>query len=606
MEPGLGLEGSSRELVSIMNLQTPLDDQYDIFKNLFEQPWFQILILVAFCFLLFILGVGRWDLWDPDEPRYADVAKEMVTNSRDWILMHLNGRVYSDKPPLFFWLIALSSYLWGGFTSFAVRFPPAIFGTLTVLLTYVLGKNLYSSRTGLLSGLILATSIEFAYLATRANIDTTLTFFTTLSILSFSLWIQHRNRKTMDEPLGGLLFFGFYIGMTLATLAKGPVGFILPLLVSLIYLVVQKDWKGIKTMRLIPGMLLFLLIVLAWYLPAVSSGGMVYLRETLFKHTVDAYAKGWTHVNPFYFYFLNFPMDFLPWTLFLPGVVCVALSKRREGMSKEFLFLLVWFMSVFLFFSFSKGKRGLYILPLYPAASAMVGNFWDNYLSTANQNSKREAWVSLPIHVLAGLLLVMGTALYLIPVVAHFPIGHTSKMIGAILRGAQTGAKYLSYVPYTSYVPFIFLLLGSGMLFLIAQHLKHKTIVFLLIVVTVGSTFFYGTRFIFPEVDPYKSARFLSQEIRHAMKPEEQLAMYGGFAVGPYNFYTGIVPIVDIESAHEMQTFFRSSERVFCLIQNQQYEALKKKDLGIPLNLITRRKVGSKDILLVSNQPQAN
>jgi len=76
----------------------------------------------------------------------------------DWILMHLNGGVYGDKPPLFFWLIALSSYLWQGFTSFSVRFPSAVFGTLTVLLTFFLGKRLYSSRTGFFSGLVLATS----------------------------------------------------------------------------------------------------------------------------------------------------------------------------------------------------------------------------------------------------------------------------------------------------------------------------------------------------------------------------------------------------------------------------------------------------------------
>ncbi|MEI9477130.1 MAG: glycosyltransferase family 39 protein [Deltaproteobacteria bacterium] len=588
--------------MSMVSSQTVCGVECGKLKELFQKTWFQIMLLMGFCFVLFFLGVGHWDLWDPDEPRYADVAKEMVMNSGDWILMHLNGRIYGDKPPLFFWLIALSSYLWGGFTSFAVRFPPALCGTLTVLLTFFLGKNLYSSRTGLLSGLILATSIEFAYLSTRGNIDTTLTFFTTVSILCFLLWVQHRRKKTVGDPLGGFRFLGFYVGMALATLTKGPVGFIIPLLVSLIYLTVQKDWKGIKDMRLIRGMLLFLVIVLAWYVPAVVSGGKAYLQETLFKHTVDAYARGWTHVNPFYFYFLNFPADFLPWTLFLPGVIYVALSKRQEGIGKEFLFLLVWFVAIFLFFSFSKGKRELYILPLYPAASVMVGNFWDTYISNPKRDSKRDAWVSLPIYVLAGLLFFMGIILYLIPVVAHVSMDHTSKGVGAILKGAQRGANYLSYVPYGSYAPFIFLLPGAGVLFFLSQRLRLRAIVFLLIVVTVGFSFFYGTRFIFPKVDPYKSARFLSQEILQAMKPGEKLAMYGGFAVGPYNFYTGIVPIVDIESDEAMATFFRSEERVFCLIRNHEYEALKKKDPGIPLHLVTQRMVGSKNILLVSNQ----
>jgi hypothetical protein len=525
-----------------------------------------------------------------------------MVNGGDWILMHLNGKIYSDKPPLFFWLIGLSSYLWGGFTSFAVRFPPALLGALTVLLTFFLGKNLYSPRTGLLSGLILATNFEFAYLSTRANIDTTLTFFTTASILCFLLWVQRRKKQTADDPMGGLHFFGFYIGMALATLAKGPVGFIIPLLVSLIYLILQKDWKGIRKMRLVPGILLFLVIVLSWYLPAVISGGKAYLQETLFKHTVDAYAKGWTHVQPFYYYFLNFPLDFLPWTLFLPALIYFAISNRKEGTGREFLFLLVWFVSIFLFFSFSKGKRPIYLLPLYPAASLMVGNFWDNYSSSLNHDSKKDVWVSLPVFLIVILFFVTGIGLFSIPVVAHFSLDHTSKLVGAILKGAQKGEMYLSYVSYKSYAPLIFLLLALGILLLLAQRLKRRSTVFVLIVLTIGVTFFYSTRLIFPKVDPYKSARFLSQEIQQSMKPGDKLAMYGGFAIGPYNFYTGIVPIVDIESDEEMVTLFRSKEKVFCLIQHHEYEALKNKDLGIPLHLITRRKVGSKDIVLASNQ----
>jgi hypothetical protein len=86
------------------------------------------------------------------------------------------------------------------------------------------------------------------------------------------------------------------------------------------------------------------------------------------------------------------------------------------------------------------------------------------------------------------------------------------------------------------------------------------------------------------------------------MKPRNKLGMNGGFAIGPHHFYTGIVPIVDIESDDEMITFPRSKGRVLCLVQNYDYVTMKKKDLDIPLNLITPRQVGSKDIILMSNQ----
>ncbi len=228
-----------------------------------------------------MVGAGRWDLWNPDEPRYAQVAKEMVAGG-DWVLMHVNGETYVDKPPLFFWLIALSSFLWQGFTSFSARFPSALMSTLTVLVTFSLGRKLFSTRTGFLSALVLATSFEFAYLSTRANIDATLTFFTTASLLVFLHWYRHDKMETgRENDKRSLSIYGFYAGMALATLSKGPVGFILPLLVSLLYLLFQRDWVAMKRMRLLTGMILCLGMILSWYLPAVLKGGQSFINETL-------------------------------------------------------------------------------------------------------------------------------------------------------------------------------------------------------------------------------------------------------------------------------------------------------------------------------------
>ncbi len=256
-------------------------------SEIYKRQWLSIVIILGLCFVLYFLNIGRWDLWNPDEPRYAQISREMV-NRGNWILLHLNGKVYGDKPPLFFWLIALSSFVWGEFTSFSVRFPSALFGTLTVLITFFMGKKLFNSRTGFLSGLILATCFEFTYLSTRANIDATLTFFTTLSLFCFLHWYKN-SKQGKDKQV--LFIYGFYISMVFATLAKGPVGFIIPLLVSLIYFIVEKDWSGIKEMKLLPEMLLFTALVMCWYFLAVMLGGKAFLKETLFKHTVDAYAK---------------------------------------------------------------------------------------------------------------------------------------------------------------------------------------------------------------------------------------------------------------------------------------------------------------------------
>jgi hypothetical protein len=196
--------------------------------------------------------------------------------------------------------------------------------------------------------------------------------------------------------------------------------------------------------------------------------------------------------------------------------------------------------------------------------------------------------------------------LYAVPAVANFSVGpSTPKMMKMVISGAGLGAKYLSYVPRWSVIPFIFLLVGSSILLSLAHRLKYKTLVFILLVTTVGIGFFYATRVIFPLVNPYKSARFISQEVVQTMKPGEKLVIYGdiGSAVtAQFNFYSGIVPILEIEDEKEIIDLFHSKEKVFCLFKYRDYERLSMKYTGVPLHLITRRSVGNRDMALVSNR----
>ncbi len=546
-------------------------------STLWNRPSGQVGILLVFCFVLFFLNLGQWDLWNPDEPRYAQVSREMV-NGGDWVLMHFNGQIYGDKPPLFFWLIAFSSFLWQGFSSFSVRFPSALFGTLSVLLTFLIGKRLYFSRTGFLSGLILATSLEFAYLSTRANIDATLTFFTTFSLLCFLQWYGGADPHSLGarEDKKDFVIYGFYIGMALATLAKGPVGFVLPLLVVLVYLAVQKDWNGIKKMRLILGLILFIFIVFAWYLPALLKGGREYFNETILLHTVDRFAKGSSHIRPFYYYLYNFPGDYLPWVFFLPAAIAYGLSGRKTGVKKEFLFLFVWFVVIFVFFSFSKGKRGLYLLPLFPAVSLMVGKWWDDFLS-ASMNHFNDRWFSIPLWIFSGLLLGLGAGIPWI-----------------VLR------KFPSYLSYS--LPIAFLFVGGGIALFILYRLRHRAAIFFLIVGIMGGGFFYTQRVVFPIINPYKSARFISQEITSRIQPGEKLAIYGDFVIAPYSYYTGMIPILEIEKRDELIRFLQSGERVFCLLKFRDYAQFQTMEDRPRVELIARRNVGGDDMVLISNR----
>ena len=536
------------------------------FSMEYPQKWVQGLVLFGFCFVLFFVNLGQWDLWNPDEPRYAQVAKELVTGG-DWILMHVNQQLYGDKPPLFFWAVGLSSFLLNGFSSFSVRFPSALFGTLTVLLTFFLGRKLFCSRTGFLSGFILATNVEFHYLATRANIDTTLTFFTTAALICFFHWYGQRKR---------LSIYGFYVAMAFATLTKGPVGFVLPLLVALVYLGILREWESIRKMRLFTGLLLLLGIVLCWYLPAVLKGGREYLDYTIFRQTIDRYSEGWSHAQSFIYYFYIFPTDFLPWTLFLPAGFIHLFREIKNEKRKEFLFLLVWFSVIFVFFTLSKGKRELYLAPLYPAASVIIGKLWFDFMSTPMERLRRE-WISVPLYVLMAGALVGGLALPWV-----------------------LGAKLPSYQVYGFPVTFI-MVGGSIALFLCWRKRRHGA-VFSLIVAIMSAGLFYMLGVVYPLVNPYKSARYLSQEIVSRIKPGERLGYLGTNMTAPFNFYTGIVPIVELDKKEDLDRFLQSPERVYCLLRYKELVSLQKRPESPKVEVVVRRGVGSRDMVLISNR----
>jgi 4-amino-4-deoxy-L-arabinose transferase-like glycosyltransferase len=374
----------------------------------------------------------------------------------------------------------------------------------------------------------------------------------------------------------GLAFYGYYGGMAMATLAKGPVGFILPLAITLLFLSVQKEWKGIKKMRLLPGMLLFMVVVLAWYFPAVLKGGKYYLDETLLHHSFDRFARGSSHIRPIYYYLYNFPADFLPWIIFLPAAMIYGFSRAMITKRKEFLFLMVWFVFIFLFFTLSKGKRGHYFLPLFPAASLMIGKLWEDLISFSVKHLRHE-WITIPLYSLMGVIFVAGVGLPWV-ISAKLPL-------------------YFSYS-----LPVAFFLIGSSLGLYLFNRSRYYGAIFLLVVGMMAGGFFYALRVVFPLVNPHKSARFICQEITSQMQPGDKLVLYGGFEPAPYNFYTGIVPIPVFEEEEAFSHFLRSQERVFCLLRFRDFLNFQKSESRPEFRLILRRRVGDRELALISNR----
>jgi 4-amino-4-deoxy-L-arabinose transferase-like glycosyltransferase len=524
------------------------------------------IVLVAFGGILLFYNLGGWDLWNPDEPRHAQVAKEML-QGEGWIIPHLNSEVYPDKPPLFFWLIAFTAKAIGGMNEFAARFPSALFGLLTLLLLFVLGKRLFNEKVGFFAALILATNVEFLWLARRANIDATLTFFTTAAItLLYVGFYQQKGRW-------GLYLLAYW-AMALGVFAKLQAGVIVPLLVVGGYFLMQRKWRFFKDSAHIPGVALFVAFIGGWLALAYLSGGEEYLWRLLYQKTTSGLFETVSHDRPLYYYLLNFPGNFVPWIIFLPSAMIYGLSAK--GKKKEFILIFFWFTVIFTSFSLFEAKRELYLLPLYPAAALMVG-----YLLSEIPLGAEGAHHKLTFIPLIVLIIVLALTAISLPIVA--------------------GVKGVFYLEHPWEIALVTALIvgGGGFLAFLGHRYRRHDLPFYIIVAVVFALNLYGAKRIFPEINKYKSARPFSQTIVSVMKPGDQLGVYQMEGVH-FIYYTGYNQMRWFEEKGKLKEFLRSPQRVLCIMREYHYKLLKE-DPVLSISLIATGQVGHKRLVVISN-----
>lgn len=527
--------------------------------------------IVILASLVFFLNLNGWDLWNPDEPRYAQVAKEM-RETGEWILPHLNSEVYPEKPPLFFWLIAFFSFFTGKVDEISARLPPAISALGCILLTFFIGKKLFNQRAGFFSALTLLTSVEFFWLGRRGNIDMTLSLWIVLALTFFLLGLEERKRPR-------IFYLIPYIFMGIGVLTKGPVGFLLPFLTIVIYLVVTKNFRHFKKLELPWGLVIFAVIVLAWLVPACIEGGETYTRQILFRQNLERFADAWTHQRPFYYYFEVFPAGFIPAIVFLPGAIWWGFSQNQREKRLWFYFPFIWFLTVFIFFSLSASKRELYLLPLYPAASLLVGSFLSASFGSVNSGGMVSKFLLIPFYFLGGAFIVGGIGMGFLP----------------FFKTPLTGI--VSFFPHL----FIFLLLFllGGFLIIFQIRGKNLTASFLFLTFIMVFSFLGAIGVVLPSLNPLKSAKPLCQTIVRHLPPGKELVAYG-IKVAPFNFYTGWNKIRELESEEELKVEFNSPSVGLILLGENNFLKFQKKSL-IPANIaiIDKRKIGHRSFILL-------
>lgn len=339
---------------------------------------------------------------DVDETRYVAMSRDMF-QTKDFMTLYLNGEYFFEKPPIYFWGECLFFMLFGKVTEFTARFPVALYGTLTAFLVYFTGKKVVSRKFGIISSLILATSLEFVILAKFAILDIVVS-----SLIAFSLcfglltyFVQDKNKK--------YFWWLFYIFSALAVMAKGIPGFVIPFGTMFFTAIATKKFKEIfKPIYIIPGMILFFLVILPWHILMFKIHDPLFYNEYIIKHHVQRFlGKGdINRTEPFYFYFLTVLWGFFPWILSLIAAIAVKFKAIKfyvyENLTQEqkWLYLnAICAIFTILFFSSSSTKLITYILPIYVPLAFIGGYIWLNY-------EKFKKQIDISVYILGGILIL--------------------------------------------------------------------------------------------------------------------------------------------------------------------------------------------------------
>lgn len=524
---------------------------------------------------LFLPGLGSRDLWNPDEPRYAEVAREMRASGQ-YLVPHLNGQIYTQKPPLQFWAMCAASLVTGGIDEVSARLPAALSAIGTLLLVFLLGERQFGRRAAWFSVAAFGTCGKALWQGRIGQIDMLLVALVTLAV-----WFWVRGETEGRTGFHRL----FFVAAGLATLAKGPVGLLPPLLAVLAFYAWTRDRAGLARLRPALGLAIWAAVVLAWLLPAGLAAGETYLEQIVYKQNVTRYADPWHHRQPFYYYLSVLPADFFPWSFLLPTALVVGWRRfvrqaKQAGetslSSRGFRFALCWVAVTILFFSLSPAKRTVYILTMYPGLALLVGAALDR-IAAAWPRERR--WLTAPLGLLAGLLVLVTAAV--IPVAAR---REEVALLPSWLPGAVTAC--LAMAAIGALAAFWFGRKGS-----VLQAAAS-------LAMGMGVCALGLVKIVLPAVNELKSSRPMAEAFLARSQPDEPYAVYPRLDA-PVLFYTRRVAVWP-QNEEELRAFATQPGKRWLFIEKDD---LAKLEQPLPMVEVARGK-DLKDGYVLMGRPE--
>ena len=383
-----------------------LDIDYEISTSgLRHREFLQVMLLLIISSLVFVSGIGRIALTDPDEGRYAVIGRNMIERN-NFLEPWLGEKYYSKKPVLFFELVAKSFTIFGvDNAQFSARIVPVIGSTLTVLATYLVASAMFNPTIGLMSGGCLLSCVIMLGFGKFLRMDMYMVAF-----LTFAFWSFLKGYKEHAPSNWFLLMYPF---VALALLTKGPIGLVLPVAIIFIFLIWQwilgrHDWKILGYMRIILGLAIMMVLAGPWYM-YMEILHKNYLKDFIgienLGRMFDAQSKIGHHDSAL-IYLLTIFVGLLPWT----GFVILAIARysksliARGSADWEARFLFVWFGFVLIFFSISETKMFHYVLPAFVPLSIILARFMYDYWQSDFLRRRRQptfAWASRMVLVVS-------------------------------------------------------------------------------------------------------------------------------------------------------------------------------------------------------------
>ncbi|MGE5207006.1 MAG: ArnT family glycosyltransferase [Chlamydiota bacterium] len=387
------------------------------------------LTLAGFCAFLFYYGLGAFGLVGADEPRYAQVAREMLQR-HNWITPFLYGQPWLEKPILYYWQ-AMLCYKVFGVSDWVARLPSAIDATAMVLAVYLFFRQ-FRRGFQLDAALIMASTAGLIGLSRSASTDMPLTATFTIALVAWLAWYEGGRRRWL---------LVFYFFLALATLAKGPVAVGLAGLIVVLFAIGWWNLKLIAQTLWWPGLLLYFAAALPWYI-AVQRQNPTFFYSFFVEQNLARFSTNlYHHVQPWWYFVPVLLLALVPWTVLISAAFAGAVRRwKREPdendatIGADSLFL-TWITVVLVFFSASHSKLPAYILPAVPAGAMLLAD----YLQRVTQAGKRPhtAWLVLHAAMAAG---VLGPALLIQYLVLGQAASRQALVIAVVVSAAMFAA----------------------------------------------------------------------------------------------------------------------------------------------------------------------